>query len=110
MKILQVINNMSVGGAQKFVLDYIPELLNRNHVVDIILLENIDSPFFKILEKYNVKLYKLYSNTVYNPLLIFKILKLLNNYDIVHVHLFPSLYWVGLAKIFIKKAPVFIYT
>ena len=92
MKILQVINNMCAKPIIDILMvvddsssedDYIPELLNRNHVVDIILLENIDSPFFKILEKYNVKLYKLYSNTVYNPLLIFKILKLLNNYDSV---------------------------
>jgi glycosyltransferase involved in cell wall biosynthesis len=38
---------------------------------------------------------------------IFHIAGLIKDYDVIHVHLFPSLYWVALANIFIKKPLVY---
>src|SRR5690606_28837728 len=48
--------------------------------------------------------------SIYNPLLIMKLGKYMKGYNIIHVHLFPALYWAVLAKIlYFINVPI-IYT
>jgi len=51
--------------------------------------------------------YSLGENSYYNPIFIFKIMKYIGLYDLVHVHLFPALYFVSIAKYFgFSKTPI----
>ena len=112
LKVLQVINSLGPGGAEKLVVDTIKIYRERNLHVDIFLLDNKEYPLRKILEETpGVKI--LSSKTklsVYNPLQIYYLNKYLKNYDIVHVHLFPSLYWVYFASLFSFKKVKLIFT
>lgn len=100
MKILQVINCLETGGAEKLLLDSIPLYNKRGIQVDLLLLNGTDFPFLKALKTINCcNIYSIGSKA-YNPLHIFRIMPFLRKYDIAHVHLFPSQYWIVLAKIF----------
>lgn len=102
MKVLNIINNLGSGGAEKLLVDTVP-LLNKheNIQVEILLLTQEKNVFDTKLDP-NIKLQILNSNSIYNPLNILKIKKTITegNYDIVHAHLFPTNYWVSLSKLF----------
>ena len=102
MKILQLINSLAAGGAEKLLVDSAIGYHNKGINVDILVLRNGPSPFIDKLKKYqNIKIFDLGENTnVYNPKLIFSLHKYFKNYDIIHVHLFPALYWASLARFF----------
>ena len=100
MKILHIINSLATGGAEKLLLDTIP-LYNKKLIqCDLLVFHEINCPFMNLLkDKKCCKIFNLHFKSVYNPVIIFKIIPYLKQYDIVHVHLFPAQYWVVLAKI-----------
>ncbi len=101
MKILHVINSLATGGAEKLLLDTIPKYNNQGIKTDLLVLQDNKYPFLQQLkETQSCKIFVLGKESVYNPLLVFKIIPFIKKYDIVHVHLFPSQYWVMFAKIF----------
>lgn len=100
MKILQIINSLETGGAEKLLLESLP-LYNKPGIqMDILTINGSDYPFMKELKALNCcTIYSLGEKSVYNPLHIFQIIPYLKKYEIVHVHLFPSQYWVVIAKL-----------
>lgn len=99
MRILQVINSMATGGAEKLLLETLPKYSEKQINMDILVLNGAEFPFYSDLKKTNpAQLFSLGKSSVYNPFLVFKLVKYLKKYDVVHVHLFPALYWVALAK------------
>ncbi len=100
MKVLHIINSMATGGAEKLLHDALPELNKKGIATDLLLLKGGEHIFLKKLRHHdNFQIHILSNGSVYNPFLIFKIMRYLKNYDIAHVHLFPALYFVALAKI-----------
>lgn len=100
MKILQIINSLGTGGAEKLLLETIPLYRKKGVEMDILVLNGTDYPFMKELRvQDNCTIYSLGFKSVYNPVHIFKIIPYLKKYDIVHVHLFPAQYWVVIAKL-----------
>ncbi|MGP6558832.1 glycosyltransferase [Ornithobacterium rhinotracheale] len=111
MKILQIIDSLNMGGAEKLLLDSIPLYVERGITMDIALLTDNDYPFTKALEAKNCsKIFRLSQGSVYNPALIFKLQKLLKNYDIAHVHLFPAQYWAVFANLLNGNKTKLIFT
>lgn len=111
MKILQVITSLSTGGAEKLILDSVPLYQKKGFKVDVLTLKNTETPFWLALKKLSTgKIIGLTSQSVYNPLLVFKIIPYLKKYDVIHVHLFPTLYWVVLAKHFSGATVPIVYT
>lgn len=111
MKVLQVINSLATGGAEKLLLDTIPKYIEKGIEMDILVLNGTEYPFYNELKNNpNFQLISLGKLSVYNPFLILKIIKYLKNYDFIHVHLFPSLYWVSLAKLISFSKVKLIYT
>lgn len=98
MKVLHVINHMGTGGAEKLLLEAMPFYTKQAFTNDVLLLKGKSYPFLTELRKQDISVFDLGNGSLYNPLLIFKIIAHIKSYDVVHVHLFPSLYWVGLAK------------
>ena len=105
MKVLQVINSLNFGGAEKLLVESIPIYIKHGVNVDILILNEDKTHFTKVLEnEHKVKIIKMgAAKNIYNPLNVFKIRKYLKNYDVIHVHLFPAIYWVALASIFLRK-------
>jgi len=113
MQILHIINSLHIGGAEKLLVDSIPIYKQKGTDVDLLLLNGDETPFFKQLKDKNITIYNLTKKNIkkiYNPLLIFFIIPYLKKYDIIHVHLFPALYWVALAKWLSRSNTKLIFT
>lgn len=103
MKILQIINSLNTGGAEKLLLDTIPLYISKGIKMDILLFWDNEFMFTeKINELSFCNIYILNKSSsisnIYNPLHILKIAKIIKEYDVVHVHLFPAQYFVPIAK------------
>lgn len=111
MKVLQVINSLGIGGAEKLIVDSILCCAGTGCEVDVLLLNGKDTNFKSVLQQHGVRVFSLgKENNIYNPLLIGKLIPLLEKYEVVHVHLFPAQYWVAIATLFLKKKPRLITT
>lgn len=92
MKILHVITSLEIGGAQRLISDLLP--LQRKQVdVTLLVYKREENDFTKKVENASVPIISLEESNFYNPRVIFRLRKIFKEYDIIHVHLFPSLYW-----------------
>ena len=111
MKIVHIINSLESGGAEKLLLDTLPLYPKKNVTVDLIVLNGFDFPFMKALRSINCcTIHSLGLTSAYNPIAIFKLITFLKRYDIVHVHLFPTQYWVVIAKFLSGSKVKLVYT
>lgn len=111
MKVVQIITSLNVGGAEKLLIDSLPFYRKNGIVPEVVYLLNKPTLLVDQLEKtHEGNHYGLTKGSVYNPLLIFKLIPFLRNNDIAHVHLFPSLYWVVLAKLISFSSIKIVYT
>lgn len=87
MKILHVITSLQIGGAEKLISEIVPMQRDLGNVVDVLAFDGVDTGFKKMLIKsgINVMNFGMYCN-VYNPLFIFRLVKMMRRYDIVHTH------------------------
>lgn len=102
LKVLHIINSLATGGAEKLIIETLPLLHQTQDVeVDLALMNASDYPFYNEFKKKSpfIKVHEISKGSVYNPLLIFKLIPYIKKYDIIHVHLFPAMYWVAIAKI-----------
>jgi glycosyltransferase involved in cell wall biosynthesis len=100
MKILQIINNLDTGGAEKLLLDTIPLFVKKGIKMDLLVFEDLSGVCLDQLISLNCcNIYHLGSRSLYSPFNIFKIIPFLHKYDLVHVHLFPAQYWAVFAKL-----------
>lgn len=99
MKLAQIITSLSTGGAENLVVETSLKFMEKGMSVDVISLKDNETPFLqKLKTRFRGNIIGLTKGSVYNPILIFKLIPILRKYNIVHIHLFPTLYWVVLAK------------
>lgn len=112
MKVLQVINSLETGGAEKLILESLPLFKEYGITVDLLLLNDKGSPFLRKIKKNhgNLNVHILTSYSLYNPINLFKIIHFFKYYDIVHANLFPSIYFVAIAKIISHRKSKLILT
>lgn len=114
MKILIITHSLERGGAEKLIVDTIPFIKRQNIDIELLLLYGSNSvpEFLKRIKDFDIKVYDLDSKAIYNPLIIGKIRSFLkkNQYDLVHVHLFPALYWAAGAVKLLRNKPQLVYT
>lgn len=105
MKILFVVTSLYTGGTEKLVIEMVPRLIALGHDVDVALFDGTETPFKKILKKTSCKIYDLGRN-MKSPLVIFKLVKLMRKYDIIHTHnTYPQIY-AAIANLYARKAIV----
>lgn len=112
MKILHVIDNLSMGGAQSLLLELVPIQKKMGHQVSILQLKDSkDSTLKEKIRSFGVDVWEL-STTIseYNPINSIKLIPYIRKSDVVHVHLFPALYWAGLGKLLSFSNVSLIYT
>jgi glycosyltransferase involved in cell wall biosynthesis len=111
MRVLHIINSLIIGGAERLITESLPLFKNKNVETDILLLSSEETVFYKELKKtFKGKIYKSPISNIYNPLQIKVISRYIDNYDLIHVHLFPSMYWASISKKLSKSSRPFIFT
>ena len=114
MRVLHIIGGLGSGGAQKLVEDSVPVMNQLENIeVEVLLLNDSSNVFDKKLKENKIKISVVPLRKPRSPINIFFIRNHIvrGNYDIVHVHLFPTNYWASIAsKLIIKNKPKFITT
>lgn len=115
MRVVQIINSLATGGAEKLLLETIPLYRKAGIEMDILLLWDNNHFFTKSLKDLNCcKVIILNQSTnykdIYSIMNIFKIKKYLKEYDIAHVHLFPVQYFVIFANLLIFNKCKLVFT
>lgn len=111
MKVLHIINSLHVGGAEKLLADSLSMYKGFGIYVDILILSDENTPFLKKLKlNFEGKIFFSTIKNIYSPLQIFQIKRYLSHYDIIHSHLFPTLYWLSIAKSFSKTKVKIVFT
>lgn len=100
-----------MGGAEVLMSTLLPELKNKGAHVELICLNSKCAEAIQNkIQKSKIQIHFLStSRSLYNPIHIFSLYKLLTRLkpDIIHAHIFPTLYWVALTKFFFRlKAPL----
>jgi len=102
-RVLYVMPLLAVGGASRIMSEIIPRVnASSEFSVDFLIGKCEDKTFLPKFEKGGVKVLSLETNNIYNPINILKIRKIVKHYDLIHVNLFPTVYWVALANLFTK--------
>lgn len=100
MRLLVIVNSLGAGGAEKLVFDMIPEYQKQGIDVELLVFE----PEGQLLEGQKISAPIHYSPySLYSPRNILFLNQFLKNYDVAHVHLFPSFYWAALSM---SKTPL----
>ena len=88
MRILHVITSLQTGGAEHLMVDLLPLLrANGKNTVDLLLFDGNRTPFMEELESRGIFIHKLgYGGNVYNPMNMFKMIRYMGQYDIIHTH------------------------
>ena len=107
MKVLHIIHSLGMGGAQRLLSDMLP-VMNETIEAHLLVTHPVNNEFTKKLKSYGLNIISLNVKSIYNPVILFKIIRIIKQYDVVHAHLFPSLYFVALASIF-SRTPI-VYT
>lgn len=107
MNVLHIINSLEIGGAQKLLTDILPLMKNSGVNVSLLVLKSVDNSFDAKIRNSGIQIYSLNCKSYYNPLLILRLFPLRMKYQIIHVHLFPALYWVALTNLLFPSAMLF---
>lgn len=85
MRILQIIDSLKLGGAERVVVDISNLLVLRGHDTSVLLLR--ESGKLEAQLSSDVKLFKLPVTNKYNPVFWKKLFELIKSFDILHVHM-----------------------
>lgn len=88
MRILHVITSLQTGGAEHLLVDLLPRLRASGHnTVELLLFNGRQTPFMQVLKEKGVKIHALsMGGSVYNPMNIFRMIRYVVEYDIIHTH------------------------
>jgi len=100
MKVLHVINGLPSGGAEKLIYDYSNHFSSSKCNIEVLILSSRNDVYSDRILANGIKVYKLSDGSVYNLLLFFSLIKFFisHRYDVLHVHLFPSFYFISILK------------
>lgn len=110
MKVLQIITSLGIGGAEHLVTEFALRMRPLGVTTDVVVLNGLASFYREQLEKEGIRVISLGEGpiwSVYNPLHLFRLARLLSRYDLAHVHLSAAQYWTALAAtLFGIKTPL----
>ena len=107
MKILHIIPTLEIGGAQKMLSELVKEQKKLGYDVDVLVYHIVKSKFEINLVNNGVRIINLNRNSLKGIGIIAAIRLHLQEYDIIHTHLFPALYQVPLSNIGLNKPLVY---
>jgi len=99
MKLLHIISSLEIGGAQRLLSDLLPVQKEQGLDVELLVNVRVENEFTAKIEDAGVKITSLNIPNLYSLSNIIRLRGIIKQYDVVHVHLFPSVYWVAIASI-----------
>ena len=99
MRILHIIASLEIGGAQRLLSEILP-LMAQDHEVTLLVNEGVDNDFSHRVKFAGIRVITTNDISLHSPRNIIAIRRLMKGYDVVHVHLFPMLYWASIAARF----------
>ncbi len=107
MKLLHIISSLEIGGAQRLLADLLPIQRQKGFEVELLVSTQVENVFAEKIKRAGINIISLDCNNIYSISNIIRLRKIIKSYDIVHVHLFPSLYWTAIASIGLKVKIVY---
>ena len=108
LKILQIIDQLNVGGAEKMVVTLANLLYERGHEIQVVSL--LGSGLLDKQLKPGVRLVHLHRSWKWHPVYMYKLVRICRRFDIVHVHSAHNLRYVFLAsRLFKLNKPLFFH-
>ena len=102
MKILHITNNLWSGGVTTFLIDLL-NYLSLDNEITLLLLGKDDEPYLKEKFNENIKIIFLNQKRLYSITNLLKIRKYIKENEIIHTHLFPSLYLGAISSLCLNK-------
>lgn len=104
MRILHVITSLRIGGAEKLMVDLLPRMRECGHTVELCVFDGIRTPFYTDLVNAGIPIHSFgVGHSVYDPLHIIRLWKLMNGFDIVHTHNTAPQMFAAIAHLFSKN-------
>ena len=101
MKVVHVINSLALGGAERFVGDLLPRLVESGIDAELYVLDGRGDAFSNRLQSRGVKVVFAHREgaNIYSPLRLAELCRFIavSKPDILHSHLGPSFHWCALA-------------
>ncbi|WP_372468634.1 glycosyltransferase [Microbacterium maritypicum] len=94
MRIVHVINALATGGAERMVVELSTHGIAQGHDVGIVVLADLDGIPRAIAKDRQIPI-SVAGASLKDPRLPSRLRKLTADADIVHVHLFPAMYWAA---------------
>lgn len=118
MRILHIITSLRMAGAEKLMVDALPNLKSLGNDVELLSFEKSNTPFYDELKERGIIIHSFFDETshlgrkVYNPINAVKIRKFFKDFDIVHTHLTACQFNASIASLFTKKSkcPILVTT
>ncbi len=78
---------MEVGGAEALVAQIAPMMRDRGHEVEVALFDGKDTVLTRRLEEAGIRIHRFSrGGSVYNPMHILRLVRLMRRFDLVHTH------------------------
>jgi glycosyltransferase involved in cell wall biosynthesis len=97
MRVLQLIDSLPLAGAEVLVTNVAPRLRKRGIECEVAVLRRLHSPLESTLQDTGVPLHSTGVMNLYSPHQVKPLARLMQDFDIVHVHLFPAQLWAVVA-------------
>lgn len=99
-----MITSLQMGGAEMLVVNLLPRLHALGHEVGLAVFNGERTILMERLESVcpSCRIYKL-GGSYYNPLYIFKLVRIMRQYDIVHTHNSSPQLYTAIANVFCRK-------
>lgn len=113
MKILFLSDLLSYGGASKLIYDLLPRMKQMGNICELLILTDKNSKYIDELRAMRIKVSVVPENVKGHVGRISYIKKYIDNggFDIIHAHLFPTIYYCSVIKrIRGKKSPPIVMT
>ena len=113
MRILFISDLLSYGGASKLIYDLLPRMKKKGNDCELLILTDKNSKYIDELEDEGIKVQIVPKNIKSHTGRIYYLKKYIvsGEYDIIHAHLFPTIYYCSVIKrILGKKCPPIVMT
>lgn len=97
MRVLQVIDSLRIGGAEVLLRDLAPRLRDRGVHCEVVVLSRSSSQLETSLETQGIAVHDTGVPKLYSLRHVAPLARMMDGFDVVHVHLFPAQLWAVLA-------------
>lgn len=101
MNVLFIIPNLRIGGAEKMLVELIPQMKQEGVECSVLLFDRESTHFSTLLKNENIQIFYTIRKSFFNLLNIITFLKVIfsRKYDVIHCHLTYPQFWIALVSV-----------